>query len=111
MVERLASNLESVAISVDSLIQLPFDVLSTLKPFSNTLQTLQIKSEEHLRGALLLIDGGTCHCPRVRTLGIMYCDAVPSLLAGPQFSQAFPRITQLELIPPDPPATSFNQGG
>ena len=105
LIERLPSNLESVTISADSLIQLPFDVLSALKPLSNTLQILLIKSEKHHHGALLFIDGGTCHFPRVRTLGIMYCDAVPALLADPQFAQAFPRITQLELIPTDPPAT------
>ncbi|KAM5540112.1 hypothetical protein V8D89_006252 [Ganoderma adspersum] len=105
LLERLASKLESVTISVDSPILLPFDVLSALKPFSNTLQILRINSEKYLRVALLLIDGGTCHFPRVRTLGIMCRDAVPALLADSQFARAFPRITHLELIPTDPPAT------
>ncbi|KAI1789091.1 hypothetical protein LXA43DRAFT_595566 [Ganoderma leucocontextum] len=105
VIKSLPSKLKSISIAVDVPIEWPFDVLSTLKPFSDTLQTLQINSEPSLRILSLLIDDGCCHFPRVRTFGIVYRDLVPALLASPAFARAFPGITHLKLIPLDLPGT------
>ena len=100
------SKLESVSIGVDRpLVDVHgwprFDVLSTLRPFADTLHTLLLKLEPNAPALSLLQNSfGVDGFPHVRTFGIVYDDSVPALLASPALAQTFPALTNLQLIPP-----------
>ena len=81
------------------------DTLRMLRPLSDTLRTLLINSEPQFSNRFRRMDLPPCHFPHVQTFGIVYNEFSSGILSSPAFSQAFPAITYLQLIPTDPPTT------
>ncbi|KAI1786643.1 hypothetical protein LXA43DRAFT_50652 [Ganoderma leucocontextum] len=106
MIKSLPSKLESISIGVYDIDESDVDLLSMLEPFSNTLHTLLLKSVPYIPAPVSAVESpGPCAFPHVRTFGVVCHDpgAVTALLASPVFARAFPTITDLELVPTDPP--------
>ncbi len=95
-IKSLPYQLESISIGMKSSLR---DALSTLTPFSHTLRTLIISSEQYVAGL------GSFHFPHVHTFGILYSKYILDDLTSPTFAQTFPGITHLQLIPADPQKT------
>ncbi|PIL32915.1 hypothetical protein GSI_05033 [Ganoderma sinense ZZ0214-1] len=104
LIQSLLSKLESITIGVGADAGGRLDVMSILRPFSDTLQTILIKWTPSLLPPFPRTDAGSCYFPLVRTLGIVVSDySVLKLLASPAFSRAFPAVSHFQLIPADPP--------
>ncbi|KAM5545142.1 hypothetical protein V8D89_001253 [Ganoderma adspersum] len=99
---RLPRALEHISIHAKCRVE---DTLLMLRPFSGTLQTLLIKSEPWLLNHFLDVYLPPCHFPHVQTFGIVYDESSSGLLSSSAFSEAFPALTHLQLIPTDPPTT------
>ena len=76
------------------------NVLSTVEPFSRTLETLVFKTGS-LPPSHVLLPTLTQrqHFRHLRTLGIVLYDSVMDILGNPSFAEAFPNLTHLQLIP------------
>ncbi|PIL32895.1 hypothetical protein GSI_05013 [Ganoderma sinense ZZ0214-1] len=106
LIQSLPSKLESLIMGVDANAGSRLDVMSVLRPFSDTLQTLLIKCTPSLPPTFSLT-GTSSYFPFVRTFGIVVYDPVLELLANPAFARAFPSVTHLQLIPADPPTVPY----
>ena len=101
-ISRLPWRLESISIGVEDGVR---GILPMLTRFSDTLQTLLLKSESCDLYYLFGLNPGACHFPHVRTFGIVHNKPISGLLSRSGFADAFPAITHIQLIPSYPPTT------
>ena len=103
LIRRLPWDLESISISVThSYVQ---QVLPTLAPFSDTLQTVVIASGRYGSALFHDVNPKSCTFPHVQTFGVVYHESVLDVLRSSEFSRTFPAITHLQLFPTDHPTS------